>query len=74
MAPRRLKMNARWIQEASRGPRAGPKWNQKGAKCMPHGDPNKIYGIDKSVKNPSRFHLKIDQEGPNGVHAVSLEG
>ena len=42
-------MDARWIQEASRGPHAGHKWNQKGAKCMPHGDPSKKYGIDKSV-------------------------
>ena len=50
MAPRRLKMDASWIQEASRGPHAGPKWNQKGAKCMPHGDPNGKYCIDKSVK------------------------
>ena len=50
MAPRRLKMDARWIQEASRGSHAGPKWNQKGAKCMPYGNPNRKYGIDKSVK------------------------
>ena len=65
MAPRRLKMDASWIQEASRGPHAGPKWNQKGAKCMPHGDPNRKYCIVVPKKS--------DQECPNGVHATSLE-
>ena len=50
MAPSRLKMDTGWIQETSRGRHDGPKGNQKGTKCMPNGDPNKEYGINKSAK------------------------
>ena len=44
------KMDARQVQEASRGPQAGPKWNHKGTKWNPSGDPNGKFGVDKNVK------------------------
>ena len=73
MAPRRLKLETRWIQEASRGLHVGPKWNQKGTKCMSHGDPNRKYGIVESVEILRVLFKISDQEGPISGHVASLE-
>ena len=70
MGPRRPKMDARWIQEASRGPQAGPKWTHKG----PNG--TKVATQMEKLTNmskPFEFLFKNEgQEGLNGGHGASL--
>ena len=74
MAPRRLKMDARWIQEASRGPRAGPKWNRKEQSAGHMATQIENMVLTKVSKSIEVLTKKSDQqECPNGVHAASLE-